>query len=431
VNVLLLSFEYPPETGFGGIGTYTWYQARALARLGHQVHVLAGATSETPLGRAEHDGVTVFRYRAAQGPMGAIFDRYRLWWTKNRLENAVSMYQGLQELTRQHGYDVIEMPECGGEGLFVNALCPYPTVVRFHSPASLIMDCYDVRRTDHVLCGALEQAGINTASHLTSCSAFLAREVRHRLGVERRISVLPNGIDLELFDASDQVDVRKLYGLPHDKLILLFAGRMEKRKGIHLFKEIVRRVLRRHDIAMVFAGQDLFGYLENDLLPYVKSQKLRGSFHYVGKLDLTHVRSCVRQSDIFMLPSLWENCPYSCLEAMAAGRAIVSSDAGGMPEMIEDGENGLLAATDDAASFAACLERLIEDPALRFAVGSAARRTVEQRYTDHRVAEQSTTEYAVAIRAANGARSRRMRATRSGRPVLRGRNPRSPVRRRA
>ena len=43
MKIGLLSYEYPPDTGFGGIGTYTWYHARALARLGHQVHVLAGA----------------------------------------------------------------------------------------------------------------------------------------------------------------------------------------------------------------------------------------------------------------------------------------------------------------------------------------------------------------------------------------------------
>ena len=49
MKIALLSFEYPPETGFGGIGTYTWYQARALVKLGHQVHVLAGATSAAAL----------------------------------------------------------------------------------------------------------------------------------------------------------------------------------------------------------------------------------------------------------------------------------------------------------------------------------------------------------------------------------------------
>lgn len=72
MKIALLSFEYPPETGFGGIGTYTWYHARALARLGHEVHVLAGATSATPLRRDTHDGVVVYRYVADGGLMRAL-----------------------------------------------------------------------------------------------------------------------------------------------------------------------------------------------------------------------------------------------------------------------------------------------------------------------------------------------------------------------
>src|SRR5215472_14587051 len=89
MRIALLSFEYPPETGFGGIGTYAWYQARALARLGHEVHVLAGATQQTLLRSSTHDSVTVYRYRAGGRVMKALqrLDKHRLGWTKNRLEN--------------------------------------------------------------------------------------------------------------------------------------------------------------------------------------------------------------------------------------------------------------------------------------------------------------------------------------------------------
>src|SRR5687767_10025275 len=119
MKVLFLSFEYPPETGFGGIGTYTWYQARALVKLGHEVHVLAGATRSTSLRAEGHDGVRVYRFRTDGFLMRALrpLDKYRLWWTKNRLENALSMYRGLSALERLHRYDLIEMPECGAEGL--------------------------------------------------------------------------------------------------------------------------------------------------------------------------------------------------------------------------------------------------------------------------------------------------------------------------
>ena len=395
MKIALLSFEYPPETGFGGIGTYTWYHARGLVKLGHEVHVLAGANESTQLRSDEHDGVTVYRYRSDGGPMRGLhqLSKLSLWWTRNRLENGLSMYRALKALRREHHYDIIEMPECGAEGLLVNNLMQATTIVKFHSPARLIMPYYDVRRADIALCSLVEQLGMRKASAFSACSQFLAGDIRDKLGIRRPIRVIPNGIDLELFDRSEQVDIRHKFGLPRDRLIIFFSGRMERRKGIHLCKEIAASILKRHEVTFVFAGQDLFHYMSDDVLPYLINENLRGSAHYLGRLDQTDVRSCLSQADIFLLPSLWENCPYSCLEAMAAGRAIVSSDQGGMPELIRDGENGLLARSENPAAFIDCLERLIEDRALRERLGSAARRTVEESHTDVEIARMSIDYY--------------------------------------
>lgn len=395
MKIALLSFEYPFETGFGGIGTYTWYQARALVKLGHEVHVLAGANQPTELRMDEHDGVKLYRFRTTGRLMRSIqhLDKPRLWWTKNRLENALSMYRGFAILNRRHQYDIVEMPECGAEGLLINRLTRARTLVRFHSPAQLIMSYYDVRRADVICCSLLERIAARAAGFFTACSQFLAQEVQQKLGWQRAIRVIPNGIDLELFDAAEQVDIRQKYGIRRDQLMIFFSGRMEARKGIHLCKEIAGKILERHDVAFVFAGQDLFNYMSGTLLPYLKTRSLKGDVHYLGKLGLADVRSCLRQADIFLLPSLWENCPYSCLEAMAAGRAILSSDQGGMPELIRDGENGFLARSGDPSAFVSALELLIEAKPLRDRLGEAARATIEKSFTDVHVARLSADYY--------------------------------------
>jgi len=175
--------------------------------------------------------------------------------------------------------------------------------------------------------------------------------------------------------------------------MILFSGRMERRKGIHLCADIVGSILERHQVAVVFAGQDLFNIMEKTVLPSLRQRKFKGSLHYLGKLHLAEVRSCYMAADIFLTPSLWENCPYSCLEAMAAGCAVVSSDQGGMPELIRHGENGLLARSGDAASYVAALHQLLDDPAMRVRLGTAARRTVEESFTDLRIAELSIDHY--------------------------------------
>jgi glycosyltransferase involved in cell wall biosynthesis len=401
MKIALLSFEYPPDTGFGGIGTYTWYQARALLKLGHEVHVLAGLTAASrELIHKFEDGVHVWRFRSDRAIMRSFqrLGRHRLWWSQNRLENAVSMYAGLKELSRRQRFDIVEMPECGAEGLLINYLMRVPTVVKFHSPAYLIMPTYDVRRADHIVCSVLEQLALIGASAFTSASRFLADEVRRKLNVRRDVHVVPNGIDVEQFDRSDMVDAREKFNLSKGRPIIFFSGRMEKRKGIHLCQEIVTRILERFDVEFVFAGQDLFQYVSGTLIPSLSRKQLRGRFTFLGKLDLNGVRSCLRQADIFLLPSLWENCPYSCLEAMAAGRPIVCSDAGGLPELIRDGENGLLGRTGDSASFVTALERLIEDGALRSRLAAAARETVERSFSDVDIARRSIECYEQCLR---------------------------------
>jgi glycogen synthase len=395
MKLALLSYEYPPDTGYGGIGTYTWHHGRALARLGHEVHVIAGAPTPKPLSSTRQDGVTV--WRARDGGSAALcaraLNRMRLWWTANRLENAVTMARAVRRLQREHRFDALEMPECGAEGLFVCRLAEGRTVVRFHSPARLIMPLYDLCRADRLLCAGLEAGAMRHASALTSCSRFLRDAAHRELGLRREIAVIPNGIDLEWFDGEDSPDVRREAGVDPHVPVVLFPGRMERRKGVHLLPDIAAQILERHEVALVLVGRDIFGYVEQTLLPALRQRRLRGSIHFLGGLDLSRVRSWMRTADVVLLPSLWESCPYTCLEAMAAGRAILASDAGGLPELVRDGANGLVAPSGDSAAFVSQLERLLGDSSLRRRLGVAARRTVETDLRSTAIAERTVAVY--------------------------------------
>lgn len=414
MNIAILSYEYPPETGFGGIGTYSYYHARALAKLGHQVHVFAGST-RVGVFHSEHDGVRVTRVKADGWVQRALKPaRTReWWWFHNRVETAHAQCIAVREALRHETFDIVEAPECGADAAAVSTLLRVPVAVRFHSPARLIMGTYRTPRMDRELTAAVERIAISRARVRTACSRFVAEEVANRMAVPRPIYVIPNGIDLELFDRDDAPGARHPLELPADSVTVFFANRLEERKGIHLITDIAVRVMKRYrHVHFVLAGRDLFGYAANTVVPAIREQGLADRFHVLGALDLATVRGLLKRSDIFLLPSLWENCPYSCIEAMAAGRAIVSSDCGGMPELIGDRTNGLLAGNGDANSFAERLEELIEDRTLRERLGAAARRTVEERLTDVGVARRICDVYSEAL----GGASRRAPADKSSIP---------------
>jgi glycogen(starch) synthase len=395
MRIAILSFEYPPETGFGGIGTYAYYQARALAKLGHDVHVFAGAVKPGVF-HSEHEGVKVTRIKR-EGVVSGLLDnarKKRAWWFQNRVTTAADAFAVLAKAHAKKPFDFVEAPECGADAMVTTTLLAIPTAIKFHSPARLIMGIYDTPKIDRVLTGVAEQLAINQAQVLTSCSRFLADEVHAKMGERKPIHVVPNGIDVPMFDRDDGIDVFAKFGLPRDKKLIFFANRMEERKGIHIVQKMVEGTLAKYpDIAFVFAGRDLFGWMEKKILPWVKDRQLQSRFFYLGQLGLPEVRGCLKASSIFLIPSLWENCPYSCLEAMTAGRAIVSSDCGGMPELIEDGRTGVLAKNGDPASFVAALTRMIEDDALRARCGAAARAEVEKRLTDVGIAQRSIDVY--------------------------------------
>ena len=397
MRIGLLSFEYPPETGFGGIGTYTRTQARALARLGHEVHVLAGATAPRAFAATEDGGVDggvqVWRFRGGPRLWARALGRFRLFWSRSRLENGIDMRRALGRLLERHPLDIVEVPECGAEGLRLAALLPGRIVVRFHSPAELILPFYDVPALDRRLCSWLERRGMRAGAAFTSASGFLAAEARTRLGVRAPIATIPNGVDLTESAGAPGFDLRAALGLEPATPVVLFAGRIERRKGADVAAAVAARLLARRRVAFVFAGDDLFGWLERELMPPLRSVGGPGSVHHLGRLPLAQSRSALAQADVVLVPSRWENCPYVVLEAMAARRPLVVSDGTGLPELVDAERTGLVAPVGDAGAHAAAVERLLDDRELARGLGAAARARVEREHSDVAIARRSLEVY--------------------------------------
>ena len=100
------------------------------------------------------------------------------------------------------------------------------------------------------------------------------------------------------------IDVKKKFGIPDDAFTIFFANRMEERKGIHLVRDMCFHVMSKYPhVHFAFAGKDLFGFMEREILPFIKKNKFKKRFHYLGQLDLPSVHAVLKKSSIFLIPS--------------------------------------------------------------------------------------------------------------------------------
>jgi glycogen(starch) synthase len=387
MRIAILSYEFPPDTGFGGTGTFSWYQARALARLGHDVHMFAGSL-EPGTTHTEVDGVRVTR-TLDPGPFAAAITALEhdgLPWAGNRLRTGYGAFRALRDALEHEAFDIVEYPECGADGLLVSTMLPVTTCVRFHSPAAFIMGHYDADPRDVEATTFLEQVAINQADVRIAPSRFLAAEVVDRLAVTAPVHTIPNGIDLEEFDGAAPIDVAERFGLPtRDAVVVLFASRVEHRKGGDLLPEVCEVLLRaRPDVHVVIAGADDGRIVDDQVRPRLDAlgPGHRERLHGLGRRSLAEVRALMAFADVFLLPSRWDNAPYACIEAMAARLPVVASTVGGLPELIGHERSGLLVPPGDAAAVAAAVLRLADDGAARERFGAEARLAVERDFTD-------------------------------------------------
>lgn len=205
--------------------------------------------------------------------------------------------------------------------------------------------------------------------------AELAR--RSALFSERRIEVVPTGVDLERYCPEDRLAARVRLGLPQDRLLILFGAMNpgdDVRKGyreLRLALEVVAcSPLASHVLAVVFGSDD---YLEGDLpVPTVSLGRLQGDE------ALAVAYNC---ADVVVVPSLEDNLPNVALEAIACGVPVLAFDVCGMPEIVTDGWNGRLISRSEPEALGRALVEMLSDSSGLKAMRSCARAHAEANFS--------------------------------------------------
>jgi glycosyltransferase involved in cell wall biosynthesis len=170
-----------------------------------------------------------------------------------------------------------------------------------------------------------------------------------------KVVVIPNPVSPPALD--DREELRRRHGL--EGRTLVFAGRMVPQKAIPVALEAV---VRNPDVSLVLAGEG--PYLER-LQDLARSLPLDGRARFLGPQPRQAVFELLRAADAALLSSSWENFPHMVVEALAVGTPVLSTDVGGVTEILRDGENGLLVPMNDPEALAGAIRRYFDDEALQ------------------------------------------------------------------
>jgi glycosyltransferase involved in cell wall biosynthesis len=233
----------------------------------------------------------------------------------------------------------------------------------------------------------LEGLHARRAACVLTTSRYCRERIRHHYGVpESRLALVPEGIDLALWQPNDDPAVLAAIDGRRDAFTVLCVARQYPRKRIVDLIDAFTLVTAREPRARLVVIGD--GPEHDALARRVLERQLEGSVRLLGALaDDTEVRGWYARSSLFCLPSEQEGFGIVFLEAMASGLPVVSTTAAAIPEVVPDGEAGLLVSPRDPSALAEALVRLLADPALRARLREGGRRQA-RRFSWDRVAER-------------------------------------------
>lgn len=187
---------------------------------------------------------------------------------------------------------------------------------------------------------------------------------------DKTVPLLPNFVD------SPQVPERVPRTESLEGMKVIFTGALVESKGIYTVVEAAKRV---HGARFQLVG-DGPPESREALVQRIRDRGLQDRVHVTGPVTNSEVLNMLRDSDVFVFPTWTEGFPNSVSEAMAVGLPIVASPVGAIPEMIDVGEGGYLAAPEDIEAYAQALSRLQDDPPLRTRMGAYNRRKALREY---------------------------------------------------
>ena len=370
MNIAIFASAFHPS--LGGVEELVRQLAHALGRAGHRAIILTERWPRDSPEREEFEGLSVYRFpfRVAVESRSAT-RRLRAQITaglsRPRVEHQIA------RLLREQKIDIVHVQCVSSNALYACAAAralELPFVVTLQG--ELTMDAAQIFQKFESA-RAMMRGSLQAADVITGCSGQTVAEAQEFFGQPfgERARVVYNGIRLQDFEGV------KSYA--HSKPFVLGIGRHVPQKGF----DVLLRAYAMGRKSALEAGQswpDLLlagdGAQHETLQSLGQQLGLSEAVHFVGRVDRAGAVALFKGCSFFVLPSRHEPMGIVNLEAMAAGKAVIASRVGGVPELVNDEENGLLVPPDDAPALAVALARLTNDAALNARLGENGARRV-------------------------------------------------------
>jgi len=357
----------------GGVQSHILGLAGQLKKMGHEVVIVTKEMERSDAqGEAYPEGVREVRAKRLTAPEHVFMP---------------PSPRDLRNLIKREGFDVVHAH---------HAFTPTPLLSleaadRLGVPSVLTNHSITFAYSSDLIWGTVSQLlpfkrYINMADRVIAVSGS-AREFIERFMDGGRAAVIPNGVDVGRFSDPRPVSRGVVDPDRFEHPMVFGVGRLAFRKGFHLLVESMPRVLRRHPGARLYvAGK---GIMAGFLGLLVESLDLQDRVTLMGYVSDEALPWLYRLCDVFVLPSVSaESFGITLIEAMAAGKPIVASRIGGVPEIVDDGVNGLLFEPWDSQGLSEAVNALLGAPELAEDLGRRAHLSAEQNYSWPRVARR-------------------------------------------
>ena len=389
VRIGLSSRELAPLKGWGA-GTYAALQALALSRAGCEVHLFSDAPGFAERGRELFPGIEIHVVDLTRGEAslpGYDNDHFRY---------SIAAMQAMRDVHVRTPFDIIEFPDVGAEGYFALRArqCGDFENVRFalrlHLCDHQIRELNASPWEDRWLASlrAMERFCIDQADVLLAPSKFVAAEaIRSVPHAAARTHVLRNPFSDDFMDRG--VETPK-----PTRPRVVYTGRLEARKGVADFVNAAALVLDDGiDAVFTLIGGDTptapgARSMKEWLISSIPSRH-RSHFEFITEQrSRTEVGSVLRSAALCCFPARADNFPYAALEALAEGRAIVTTDGCGISEIVQHERDALIVKPAMQQETAAAMKKLLNDHSLARKLGEAARDAVARACDPRKLTEQ-------------------------------------------